>query len=192
MSKALPQKWKLLESRDVSPSKWFPIEERTYQLPNGNVVEDFTVTTLADVAMIVAITPDKKVVAIRQFKPGAGEVILEFPAGRQEGSHTSIEETAVHELEEETGIIVATKDLQFLGVTAPFVTKATERVYCYLVTDVVFSGKQKLDELEDILVEVFDFDEFEKELYNQIPITSVTLVAWELAKRKFPEIFLKK
>jgi hypothetical protein len=99
-----PAKWKLLSSKDVSPNKWFPIEMRVYQLPNGKIVDDFSVTTLADVAMIVPITKNGEIVLVRQFKPGFGDVILEFPAGRLERSHINIEQTAIHELEEETGI----------------------------------------------------------------------------------------
>jgi len=46
-----PIKWKLLSAKDVSPSKWFTIEERTYELPDGRIVDDFTVTTLANVSL---------------------------------------------------------------------------------------------------------------------------------------------
>src|SRR5690242_19769211 len=110
-----PQKWKLLKTEDVSPSKWFPIENRTYELPNGKIVDDFTVTTLGDVAMIVPITKDGKVVLARQYKPGVDTLTLEFPAGRIEKHHTNILETAQHELEEEVGIHVEQNQLLFLG-----------------------------------------------------------------------------
>jgi hypothetical protein len=98
------KKWQLLSSTDVSPSKWFPVEKRKYKHPNGQIIDDFTVTTLADVSMIVPITKDGKIVIVRQFKPGADEFTLEFPAGRREKDHTSFLATAHHELEEETGI----------------------------------------------------------------------------------------
>ncbi len=29
-----PKKWTLLSKKDASPHKWFPVEIRTYQLPN--------------------------------------------------------------------------------------------------------------------------------------------------------------
>ena len=68
------QKWKLLSAKDVSPSTWFPIEARTYQLPNGKIIEDFTVTTLADVAMIIPMTTEGKLVLVNQYKPGVDAV----------------------------------------------------------------------------------------------------------------------
>src|SRR5258706_5289560 len=100
------KKWILLSKRDASPNKWLPVEIRTYKLPNGRIVDDFSVTTLGDVSMIVPITKDKKVILVHQFKPGAGEVILEFPAGRIESHHKDFLDLAREELEEEVGVRV--------------------------------------------------------------------------------------
>ena len=36
-----PKKWQLLSTRDISPHKWFPLEMRTYRLPNGKVFPDY-------------------------------------------------------------------------------------------------------------------------------------------------------
>lgn len=182
-----PQKWKLLSSRDASPNKWFPVEIRTYQLPNGKIVDDFSVTTLADVAMIVPITPEKKVVLVRQFKPGFGDVILEFPAGRLEKNHVNIEDTAKHELEEETGI--RTNSIEYFGSISPFVTKGTEKIFCYLAENVEFNSSQKLDENEDIEVVLLSFSELENMIAANEIQAAVTIAAWELAKKKFPEKF---
>src|SRR5258708_26903086 len=118
------KKWQLISSKDVSPSSWFPIESRTYKLPNGKIVEDFTVTTIADVAMVVAVTEDGKFIFVRQYKPGIGEITIEFPAGRIESEHASIHDTAKHELLEETGILA--KTMVPLLTTAGFPTKGTE------------------------------------------------------------------
>ena len=102
MSKIQP--WKLISKKDVSVGEWFPLEERTYQLPDGEIVDNFTVTTLSDVAMIVPFMKDGTIAMCRQFKPGANKISLEFPAGRIELHHKNLEETAKEELREETGI----------------------------------------------------------------------------------------
>ncbi len=180
------KKWRLLSSKDVSPSKWFPIESRTYELPNGRIVDDFTVTTLADVAMIVPITKDKKVVLVRQFKPGVGEINLEFPAGRKEPSHANLEETAQHELEEETGI--STSNFQYFATLTPFTTKGTEKVFCYLAENVEFNSHQKFDPNEEIEVVVMTGAELEELISSNQLQAAATIACWELAKKKFPEI----
>lgn len=180
-----PKKWKLISKKDVSPSKWFPIESRTYELPNGKIVEDFTVTTLGDVAMIIPITKDKKIVCVRQFKPGIGEVVIQFPAGRMEDSHQDITETAQHELEEEVGIRVEAAQLKLIGKVHAFSTKATEKVYLFLAENCEFNSSQELDENENIEVLTFSFDEFEEKLFNGEIWDAEAIAGWELAKRKF-------
>lgn len=177
------KKWNLLNTIDVSPSKWFPIERRTYQLPSGKIVDDFLVTTLSDVAMIVAVTPEEKVVFVRQYKPGYDDLILEFPAGRMENNHTDIEETAKHELEEETGIRV--EKLEQFGVFAGFVTKATEKVYCFFVENVQFNSQQNLDENEEIQVVTYSYEEIEDLIKNNKLNAAITVAAWDLAKRRY-------
>jgi 8-oxo-dGTP pyrophosphatase MutT (NUDIX family) len=184
-----PKKWQLISAKDVSPSKWFPIEERTYRLPTGKIVDDFTVTTLADVAMIVPITKDRKVVLVEQFKPGVGEVILQFPAGRKEATHKDFVETACHELEEETGIRVPQSDFIYFAKLNGFNTKASEVVYVYFVKDVEHNARQKLDLTEDIEVVTIDFQTMDTYIFDGTIWDSQTIAAWELAKKHFPEVF---
>ncbi len=181
------KKWQLLSKKDVSPSKWFPIELRSYKLPNGKIVDDFTITTLADVAMMVPVTPDEKIVLVKQYKPGYDDVILEFPAGRLENNHKNIEETALHELAEETGI--QTNSLEYLGVFSGLTTKATEKVYCYLVENAIFNSQQHLDENEDIEVMVYNFAEIEALIEKNQINASVTVACWDLVKRKYQNKF---
>lgn len=185
-----PKKWQLISAKDVSPSKWFPIEERTYRLPNGKIVDDFTVTTLADGAMIVPITKDRKVVLVEQFKPGVGEVILQFPAGRKESTHKDFVETACHELEEETGIRVPQSNFIYFAKLNGFNTKASKVVYVYFVKDVEHNARQKLDLTEDIEVVTIDFQTMDTYIFDGTIWDSQTIAAWELAKKHFPEVFM--
>ena len=181
------QKWKLLSSTDISPSKWFPVENRVYELPNGSIVDDFTVTTVADVALIIAITKGKKVVLVRQYKPGVDEITIEFPAGRKEPSHTDMIETARAELEEETGIR-AEKFEKFTELSG-FPTKATERLYCFLTTDVEVNSTQHLDTNEQIEVLFYTPQELDDLIFSGKMIYGVNIAMWVLAKHKFPNLF---
>lgn len=179
------QKWKLISKKDVSPHSWFPIEMRTYQLPNGKVVDDFSVTTIADVALIVPITNDNKVILVKQYKPGVDEVMIEFPAGRIEPEHINIHETAHHELEEETGIKVAPQQLKYFGRLTGFSTKASEIVSLFLATNCEFNSIQNFDDNEDIEVLKLDFNELDEMIVNGAIWSSQTIAAWELVKKKF-------
>lgn len=177
------KKWKLLSKKDVSPSPWFPIEEREYELPDGRVVDDFTVTTLPDVAMIIPILKNGKVVMIRQYKPGIDEISLEFPAGRIEPEHKGITETAMAELEEEIGIKVKIEELKELGKLTGFPTKATEVVYTFLVTGCEFNSEQKLDETEEIEVLEFSPKEIDKMIEKREIWNALAIAGWTLYKK---------
>lgn len=184
-----PKKWVLLSKRDASPNKWFPVEIRKYKLPDGRIVDDFSVTTLADVSMIVPITKDKKVVLVNQFKPGAGDVILEFPAGRIEPHHKNFTELAQNELEEEVGIKVKKEDLKHFATFNGFVTKGTGKVHIYFVRNVEFNSSQQLDKNEDIEVVTLTFTQMDEYIFNGKIWAAQTIAAWELAKKHFPKVF---
>jgi ADP-ribose pyrophosphatase len=181
--------WKLLRAEDVSPSKWFPIERRSYQLPNGKVVDDFTVTTLADVSLVVPITDPRKVVLVEQYKPGVDEVMLQFPAGRIETGYQDMTEAAQHELEEEVGIKVERDQLEYITVLSGFSTKATEKVFCYLAQHCVFNSIQDLDETELIEVVELDIEEVDQYILDGKIWCSQSISAWEVAKKKYPYVF---
>jgi ADP-ribose pyrophosphatase len=184
-----PQPWKLLSSEDVSPSKWFPIEKRSYQLANGTVVDDFFITTLGDVAMIVPITKEGKVILVNQFKPGYGDLILEFPAGRIEDRHENLEHLALEELEEETGI--KAEKVELFAQIAGFTTKATEKINCFIAFDLEFNSQQKFDETE--LIEVCEFTpaQIEEMITNNTLTAADTIATWVIATKKYPEILKK-
>ena len=177
------KKWKLLTTQDISPSPWFPFEKRTYELPNGKIVDDFYVTPLPDVALIVPITKQGKVVMVKQYKQGVDDITLEFPAGRKELHHQNMLETAIEELSEETGI--KTSNLTYFATVAGFTTKASERVYCYVATDVEQVGEQHLDENEAIEVVEFSKEQIDQVIYGGKMLSAVSISAWILANEKF-------
>jgi 8-oxo-dGTP pyrophosphatase MutT (NUDIX family) len=177
------QKWKLLTTRDISPSSWFPLEKRTYELPSGKIVDDFYVTPLADVSLIVPFTKEGKVVLVKQFKQGVDEITLEFPAGRKESHHDSMESVAMHELAEETGIKVSS--VEYFATLTGFTTKASERVYCYFVRNAVISGHQNLDENEAIQVMLYTPQELDQLIKQGKMLSALSIAAWYLAKQKF-------
>lgn len=183
------QKWKLLSAKDVSPSKWFPIESRTYELPNGEIVEDFTVAKLGNAAMVVPLTIDNKVILIQQFKPGADEVVMQFPAGRIEESHADSSDAAFHELEEETGIRAGKNQITQFAKMIVASSKNTEKVFFFLAENCEFNSSQKLDENEEINVITLSIAEMDEKILNGEIWCVQTTAAWLLAKQKFSEKF---
>lgn len=145
------QKWTLLKEEDVSPSPWFPLVKHTVKLANGNVIDDYYYSPLGDVVQVLAITKDKEVVLVKQYKHALGEVLIELPGGMQQ-KNSSIIESALNELEEETGIKARADQLISLGKIANNPTKLNQVTYGFIMFDAEFNSVQKLDSTEDILI----------------------------------------
>lgn len=177
------KKWKLLSTEDVSPSTFFPIEKRSYQRPDGLIVNDFYVDKLANPAHVVAITKEGKIVMIRMYKQGTDELMIQFPAGRFEPSkHHNLKETAKFELEEETGINVSLNDLEFIGKIAEGTTKSTAVAHAFVVKDVEFNSQQKLDDNEEIEVLLLSADEIDQYTKEGKIWDATAISIWQLAK----------
>jgi 8-oxo-dGTP pyrophosphatase MutT (NUDIX family) len=98
--------WHLREEKVIGRFRIFDVAEEWYDRPDGKPVHSFFVIRTADWANVVPVTPDGKVVLIRQFRPGTGEITVEVPGGMvepAEGGDVAV--AALRELEEETGYV---------------------------------------------------------------------------------------
>ncbi len=145
------KKWEIIESFDESLSKFMQVRRDVVKFPNGKVIDDYYITTMAKVVMVVAINKAGKFILVRQYKHGVGEIIIECAAGMVDETE-DLEDAAVRELAEETGAEATKENLVYLGKSVPSPTKSTHVVYGYLVRDVEISKSQDLDANEEIEV----------------------------------------
>ncbi|MDB5157799.1 MAG: hydrolase [Mucilaginibacter sp.] len=145
------QKWTVINEQDVSPSPWFPLVKHTVKLANGSIIDDYYYSPLGDVAQVLAVTKTNEVVLVKQYKHALGEILLELPGGMQQKNKTIIE-SALNELEEETGIRATAGQLISLGKIANNPTKLNQVTYGFILFDAEFNSSQKLDATEDIQV----------------------------------------
>ena len=104
----------------------------------------------------------------KQFRYGSNHDIEEFPCGMVEKGETP-HEAALRELEEETGIRVELKCLQYLGATNPNPAFMTNRMhYFYLNLDKCGyeQRERKLDPHEVIGLHWEDMEEFSERIMN--------------------------
>lgn len=149
LSKKKIIKWRTLSETDVSPSKWFPIVQHKVELPSGEIIDDYFVSPMGSVVMILPVTKDNKIVLVKQYKHAIDEIIVELPAGFQQEGKT-LEESAIAELEEEVGIKTGVDNLILLSKTANNPTKTTQVTYCYIARDLEFNSTQNLEVTENI------------------------------------------
>lgn len=105
-------------------------------------------------AVMAALTEDKKLVMVRQYRKPAGKVMLEVPAGKIDKGEKPLE-AAVRELKEETGYTAS--KVEFLTEFYPSVGYSEERLYLYLCTGLT-PGETCFDENEAIEIEEIDLD----------------------------------
>ena len=180
------EKWKLMHEDDISPSPWFPLFRHKVKLPNGRVVDDYYLSKVGDVAMIVPITIDKKIVFVKQYKHGAGEVIVELPAGRiKNGSDPEV--VAKTELEEETGYY--TDKLIELGIVYGEPSKDTFKVYGYLAPELEIKHEQKFDKNEEIITIEISAKMVDRAIIRGKIKASDTITFIKMAQLKAPEFF---
>ena len=143
------KKWKILKEIDVSPSQWFPVFRHILELPDHSIIDDYFISSMRNAAMVFPLTTENEVVFVKQYKHGLGEILLELPAGFQQKGK-SIEESALAELHEETGIKANLGNLEYLGRAANIPTKMRSITHLFLARDVSLNSSQSLDPNEDI------------------------------------------
>lgn len=143
--------WRVTASRYVVDTRHLRLREDTIELPDGTVVEGYFVRESRGFVVIFALTPDNRVVLVRQYKHGIGRIVLELPAGAIDPGETPLE-TARRELSEETGYEAPTMELVRSFVTDP--TNADTVAHVFLAKGARQTGRQELDVTESIEVEL--------------------------------------
>jgi 8-oxo-dGTP pyrophosphatase MutT (NUDIX family) len=98
-----PRPWKVLSSEYLVKKFWHTVRVERVALPTGAVIPEYFVTEFLPWVNVLAVTPDEKVLLIRQYRHGLGQVGFELPAGTTEAGEASLEAAARRELLEETG-----------------------------------------------------------------------------------------
>lgn len=149
--------WKKISEEEVGLG-YRTFLQRTYSMPNGKEAL-FTIKKEADIVCCLALTKDKKVILVKQFRQGPEEQLVDIPAGMIDKNELP-EDAMKRELLEETGYM---GEIEF--VAKKYIgSYSTSTAYIFFVRNCEKIAEQKLDESEFIEVELMDFEEFRKEL----------------------------
>ncbi|MGM7701764.1 NUDIX domain-containing protein [Pseudalkalibacillus sp. Hm43] len=144
-----PLEEKTLDSKVIYNGKIIDLHLEKVELPDGRTSEREVVKHPGAVA-ILAVTPEDKIVFVRQYRKPLNREIIEIPAGKLEPDETP-ETCAIRELEEETGY--RTGKLEFLQSFYTSPGFADEIIHIYY-TDQLEPGEEQLD--QDEFVELME------------------------------------
>ncbi len=128
-------------------------------------------------AVLLAVTDDRKMVMVRQYRRPADKVMFEVPAGKIDPGEDPIE-TAVRELKEETGYTAG--KVRYLCRFYPSVGFSDEVLYLYLCTDLT-AGETDFDENEALDIEEWGIDDLHEMVMKGEIDDAKTLIAIEYA-----------
>lgn len=150
--------WNEIDAKQVYKCRVFSVRDTTSEAPDGtkNV---FSVIDAPDWAIVIPVldTPaGKKFLMVRQWRHGSRSLSLEFPGGVLEAGESDIA-GAQRELAEETGWKAG--NIIKLGEFSPNPAIMSNRVHVFLAKDLIYTGKQDLDDDEYVDVEQISVDE---------------------------------
>lgn len=149
--------WKILGSKYLYRTNEVALRIDRCEIDNGNIFEPY-ILECGTWVNVVALTKEREVILEKQYRHGAGQVMLEIPAGVMDAEDESPLQTAKRELLEETGY--TSQNFIEVGKTYPNPATHNNLTYSFLALDVEKVDQQHLDETEEIDVSLMPFDEF--------------------------------
>ena len=156
-------KWKKLDSKYIIQRPWATLRVDKLEMPNGNIKDEYYVLEYPTWVNMVALTEDNQVIFVRQYRHGAGQVMVELPAGVVEENEEP-EIAARRELLEETGY--AFNDITYICELFANPATSGNLTYTYLLTGGKKVQEQQLDPSEDIEVVLMDLEDAKNFLFE--------------------------
>ena len=144
-------KWETISEEPAGDFRIFTMRELVAKSPRTGKNHKFVLLDGSDWINIIAVTVDKKIVMVKQYRFGTSNFELEIPGGIIENSEEPIE-AGIRELREETGYIGG--DPKYLGYVDPNPAFQTNKCHTVLIQNCEKLYEQDLDPGEDIKVEV--------------------------------------
>ena len=155
-SSAGPARWEKLGEKLLASTRIFDLRSQQYHHPVRGTTRDFVVIDSRDWVNVVALTPDGKLVLVRQFRFGIDAFSLEVPGGIIESGEDPVV-AGLRELQEETGYVG--KAARLLGSVNPNPAIQNNRCHLVLVESAQPTAASAWDHDEEIEVSTAPVEE---------------------------------
>ena len=158
MERAHGTGWHVVSSQIVIETPHLRLRRDELEKTGGEPLGSYYVRESLGFAIVFALTPDDRVVLVRQYKHGIAEEVLELPAGAIDPGETPAA-CAARELAEETGYVGDAPELELAGTFILDASSSTTRYFVYVARGARPLATQHFDTLEDIRVELATVDD---------------------------------
>lgn len=153
-------KWKTISSEYLFNDLWFKVRKEKCETPGGKIIDPYYVYDFSPWVGALALTVDRKVVMIKQYRHAYGEVGIEIPGGCVDDSDANTAAAMARELMEETGYEFS--EFQYLGKISPNTSTNSNVLHMYLATGGRKVAAQNLDGGEEIEVVLYTLEELKQ------------------------------
>jgi len=162
----------------VFETEWFSIDAISYGGTSDK--KPYFRLSCGDAVGVLAITPEQKIILVRQFRPAIEDYSLELPAGYIDRKETK-EEAVKRELKEETGFVC--DSVVYLGSLMGCPSRINNTLHQFFGNNArrVSAGSDQEEKCEVVLV---NKDEFKKLVTEKKLIASGAIATYFLAQLK--------
>lgn len=148
--------WEVLRSEILVESRFLRVRREHVRASTGHEIPEYFVLDVPDFVVVLALTVERQVILVRQYRHGLGRAVLELPAGIIDDDESPTE-TAARELSEETGY--QADRLESVGVVHPSASRQSSSTHCFLAFDCRLVGQPHGDPTETISLHLVSLEE---------------------------------
>ena len=156
-------KWRTLSSRIIVSDRWLTLRADTCETADRVRIDPYYVIEMRNEVVAVAITVDRNLVLVRQYRHGLGAVTLELPAGLMEPNEDPIA-ACRRELLEETGFSGGEASVLRSASTSP--VRYSNRAHIILIQGVTKTAFAKDDPTERVETQLWPLDHAERLMFE--------------------------
>ena len=122
--------WQVLSSQTLLRDRWIDLRADHCRTQGGQEITPYYVLAYPDWVNVVALTDDRRLLLVEQYRHAAGSAMLELPGGAMDATDAGPLVAAQRELLEETGY--AARDWRAVSSLYPNPATQTNRVHSFL------------------------------------------------------------